>query len=401
MTEVVNATGVLQPAEMFPVGSELVGRVAEVLTDYNQVVVEGQVLLRLDDQSARQRLRQAEVGVELARVGVRQADAVRKTAATAVARERLRSPEIRRQLDLDLVESHLRDAEVGLEAARVRVQQAEEERRQAELALRRNEITAPVLGADGGNRAVASLSPDAAPSASRRGFVVLDRRVAVNQQVSPQGPPLFTLAADLEQMQVHIQVAEGDIGKVARGMAVEFTAAGAGDDHVFKGTVEELRPAPVSDHGAVFYKVIAAVRNERDPATGEWRLRPGATATVEILRRTRPATWKVPLAALHFEVPVPLSKAAQAKLAHGQPGSRGGWQPVWVLGADGRPWPVFARLRGSEPGLEDGQFQEALEWDADLNPRPDPADPTTHPRLLIGIQSSRKAGLFNPPKIKL
>ena len=42
--------------EVFPVGTELAGKVMEICADFNQVVEEGDVLLRLDDRAARQRL---------------------------------------------------------------------------------------------------------------------------------------------------------------------------------------------------------------------------------------------------------------------------------------------------------------------------------------------------------
>src|SRR5436309_10066240 len=60
LAEVVSATGVLQPRDVCVVGTELSGRVVAVLADFNQVVEEGEVLLRLDDRPARDRLRQAE-----------------------------------------------------------------------------------------------------------------------------------------------------------------------------------------------------------------------------------------------------------------------------------------------------------------------------------------------------
>ena len=39
---------------------------------------------------------------------------------------------------------------------------------------------------------------------------------------------------------------------------------------------------------------IFDVVNERDLKTKEWRLRPGMTASVNLILRTHPAAWKVP-----------------------------------------------------------------------------------------------------------
>ena len=65
VADVVTATGLVQARDVFQVGTELGGKVVEVLADFNQVVKEGDVLLRLDDRMARQKLRQAEVAVDI------------------------------------------------------------------------------------------------------------------------------------------------------------------------------------------------------------------------------------------------------------------------------------------------------------------------------------------------
>jgi HlyD family secretion protein len=415
-TEVVSATGVVQAGKVYQVGTQLSGKVVQVLADFNQVVEEGEVLLRLDDQRAQENLKQAELAVSAARVGVRQAEAARGAAEKTLQRERERAPEVRRQVDVDLAESQLESARAGVEAARVKVEEAEEARRQAEEALRRTVIRAPVLAAvevpghsaaQPGAQGVGSLAPEGAATREKRTFTVLDRRVELNQQVGPPASAhLFTLAADLERMRVHVQVAEGDVHKVMRGLPAEFTVSGGDDNEpVFRGKVEDVRLVPVSEHGAVYYRVILDVPNERNPVSGDWRLRPGLTASVDILRRTHERVWKVPAAALNFHPEgSALTEAARAKLARWQ--SRPDhdlWSPVWVVGADGRPSPVLVRLGGvnarGETGIQEAQSTEVLEWDPELQPRPDPRDPAAMPRLIIGMPPAPK-GLFTAPTIK-
>jgi HlyD family secretion protein len=411
--ETVGATGVVQSREVFPVGTELTGKVVEICADFNQIVEEGDVLLRLDDRAARQRLRQADVGVELARVALKQAEAARDTAEKAYERERTRPAEVRRQADLDVVESQLRGAVVAVEAAGVRVQEAEEARRQAQLALDLTVVRVPALaeapaGSSGttastANNGVGSLAPDTPTERPRRSFVVLERKVTLNQQLAPPtSGHLFTLAGGLEHMQVLAQVAEGDVNKVTRGLPVEFTVSGGAAEPTFRGAVEDVRLTPVNDRGAVFYKVQIEVDNTRNPATNEWRLRPGQTATVDVLRRVHESVWKVPGAALNFQPEGELSGAAKAKLAAWQARPDAGqWRAVWTLGPDGKPQPLFVRVGGKgggETGVQDGQSSEVLEWEPGVSPRPD--DPATHPRLIIGMPPAKKGGLFSPPKIK-
>jgi HlyD family secretion protein len=408
LQEVVSATGLVQPRELFVVGSELPGKVTAVLADFNQVVAEGDVLLRLDDRMARERLKQAETAVKLARVGIQQAESNRDTVEKGVKRLRETPDEVRSQSDLDLAEGKLRAAEVAIEAARLKLQEAEDAKRQAELGLRLTIVRAPVL-----EDAVSSattmpppnhpgtgvLAEEATPSHPRRSFVVLDRKVSVNQ---PIGPPLqghlFTLAADLDRMRVMAQVGEGDIDKVRRGMLVRFTVSGAGEDSPrYLGKVEDVHLVPANERGAVYYKVVIDVGNERDKATGDWLLRPGLTASVDIIRRVHSAAWKLPTAALNFEPPAAQQTgAARAKLTRlPDAADHDRWQTVWIVGEDNKPWPVFVRTgdknaRG-EIGIQDGSFTEVLEWDPEWKP--------TMLQVITGMPASKK-GLFSIPNIK-
>jgi HlyD family secretion protein len=411
IAEVVSASGVVQARDLYPVGTEMAGRVVEVRADFNQVVQEGDVLLRLDDRLARQRLRQAEVGVEAARAGVAQAEAARDTARQAVRRLEEMSPQVRKQSDLDVARGHLRTTEAGVEAARVKVQEAEAARQQAELALRMLTVRAPVLapeppGSPSEAGGLGAVAPDGAPPKQGRSFVVLDRKVLLNQEIGPPASAqLFTLAGGLEQMQVHAQVAEADVGKVSRGMEARFTVPGPDGDAAFTGKVDEIRLAPASERGAVFYRAVVDVRNEHSPATHEWLLRPGLTASVDFLRRVHDPVWKVPAAALNLQVdPSLLTEAARGKLERWQAAKDAAdWKPVWVVGPENKPWPVFVRVGGTdakgEPGIQDAQFSEVLGWDPELRPPPDPKNPATWPRVIIALPPPKK-GLFNPPSVK-
>jgi HlyD family secretion protein len=408
--EVVSAAGTVRPRDIYQVGTELGGKVVEVCADFNQTVEEGQLLLRLDDRDAKLRLRQAELGVSQAEAATHQAEAGADAAAKAEENERQRSPEVRRQIELDLAVSRRRGADAAVEVARVQWRQAEESRSQADDALRRTEIRAPILAdgptADARGPGLGAVTADAA-SRTKRTFIILDRKVSLNQTIGPPASSsLFTLAEDMSRMRVETQVVEGDVHKITRGLPVEFKASNADDGMVFHGRVEEVRLTPVSDHGAVFYNVIIDAENQRDPATNEWRLRPGLTATVDVLLRTHETAWKLPTAALSFQMdPALETDDAKAKLTRWrQMKDRDCWRPIWVLGADSRPEPVLVRTcgRGSDgqPGVQDLRFTEVLEWDGELKPPPTSGEPTTYPRPIIGSPPA-KHGWFNAPKIKL
>jgi HlyD family secretion protein len=408
LDEVVSATGLLQPREVFVVGSELAGKVVAVFADFNQIVHEGDVLLRLDDRMARQRLNQAQTAVRLAQAAVKEAESNRDSADKAVKRLREQSDVVRSQTELDIAINKQHAAEIAVEAARLKVQDAQNAQAQAELALKLTTIRAPIL--DGSLSAerhshpgTGVLTEETTASRPKRSFVVLDRKVSLGQPIgsSLQGH-LLTLAADLNQMRVKAQVGEGDIDKVRRGMAVRFTLSGAGEDaRKYPGQVADIHLVPTSEHGAVYYQVLIDAPNERD-RTGDWVLRPGQTASVDIIRRTHPTTWKLPTAALNFEPPAAqLKEAARAKLARaGELPDRDQWQTVWTVGADHRPWPVFVRTGGKnaqgETGIQDGQFTEVLEWDAES--KPDANAPSA--MQVITEMPPPKKSFFSIPNIR-
>lgn len=407
--EVVSATGLVQPREVFVVGSETAGKVVAVLADFNQVVEEGDVLLRLDDRMARQRLKQAELAVRLAQVAVKEAESNRNTAEKAVKRLRDMSDMVRSQTELDIAVNKQHAAEIAVEAAQLKVQEARDAQAQAELALKLTTIRAPILdgSATKGLRdhpGTGVLTEEAAAGRPKRSFVVLDRKVSLGQPIGPsvQGH-LFTLAAGLDPMRVTAQVGEGDIDKVRRGMAARFTISASDEDaHKYPGQVADIHLIPTSEHGAVYYKVLIDAPNERERTSGDWLLRPGQTASVEIIRRTHEATWKLPTAAINFEPPAAqLSEAARAKLGRGDDlPKRDQWRTVWTVGSDHKPWPIFVRIGGvnarSDTGIQDGQYTEVLEWDAEA--KPDTDDPTA--LQVITEMPPPKKSWFSIPNIR-
>ncbi len=366
ITETVSATGVLQPRDAVAVGTELAGRVAEVLVDLHQTVEAGQPLLRLDDRLARLRVRQAQVAVDLARADVGRAQAARDAAQVALQRVReLLDKAGGQRRDVDAAEAALQAAEAAVRVAAVKVQEAEAALQLAQYGLDITTVRAPAAG------------------------VVIDRKVTAGQQV---GPPLsahlFTVASDLARMEVVAQVSEGDIGRVRPGLPATFTV-NSFPDVTFRGTVTQIKPVPATVQGAVFYAVTIGAENAKDAATGEWRLRPGMPAAVEVVLRTHPNVWKLPLAARGVAPdPARQDDAARAKLARWDDrADRADWQLVWARDGDGPPRPLFLRLGDGHAGAQDGQFAEVLAWDPD-EPAPDPARP---PRVLIAAPAAEKS----------
>ncbi len=369
IADIVSATGVLQPRDTVAVGTEQAGRVVDVSADIGSVVERDQPLLRLDDHLARLRVGQAEAAVDLARADVVRAETGREAAQTAVRRaQELLEKAGGSQRDVDQAEAGLKAAAAAVGVAQARVREAEAALRLAEYGVTVTVVRSPLAG------------------------VVIDKRVTAGQII---GPPhsalLFTVAADMARMELIAQVAEGDIGRVRPGLPVTFTV-NAFPDVTFHGLVTQIRPVPVTVQSAVFYAVQVDCANTRDPATGEWRLRPGMPAAVECRIRAHDNVWKLPATARGATLDASQWRDAdRAKAARWEHrADRTNWQPIWLRDGDQAPRLVYLRLGGTnahnETGIQDDQFVEVLEWDPDETP-PLPSKP---PRALIASPNPDK-----------
>ena len=177
--------------------------------------------------------------------------------------------------------------------------------------------------------------------------IVIDRNIAVGQTVGPsaQGPALFTVAQDLRQVQLHANVDEADIGRVAIHEAASF-AFDAFPGQTFSGEVVAVRTMPESQQTVVTYEVVISADN------AERKLLPGMTANVRIVVSQRDNVLKVPNAALRFK-PAHRGSASAATVPASAEEAAGA--EVWRLGADGRPHAFPIRT-----GISDGLDTEVL-----------------------------------------
>lgn len=203
--------------------------------------------------------------VEAAKAGYQSALANLQSAQAEVEAARMR---------VDAATEQLNSARAQVQSATAQVQQAQANLRQAQVNLGYTTIRSPIDG------------------------IVLDVKVTVGQTVAAQfqAPDLFTLAENLKQIEVQVNVDEADIGQVHKGVPATFTVD-AFPERRFRGSVTEVRQAPVTVQNVVTYVVIVTCRNEDE------LLKPGMTATVNIEVESREDVLLVPNAALRFRPP--------------------------------------------------------------------------------------------------
>ena len=119
-------------------------------------------------------------------------------------------------------------------------------------------------------------------------------------------PTLFTIAADLTQMQVVADVDEADIGDVEEGQRVSFTVDAYPND-VFEGKVTQIRLGATSSSSSttttttvVTYEVVISAHNP------DLKLKPRLTANITIYTLDKQGVLSVPAKALRFTPAVPL-----------------------------------------------------------------------------------------------
>ena len=341
----VSATGKLVPLNQVDVGSELSGTVETVLVDYNDRVQKGQVLARLDVVKLENQIAKAKAALALAEARVLQAAATVKETRANLTRLRqmakLTGGRTPSPAELETAEATAERASADEAAARAAVEEARATLRSSETDLTKASIRSPIDG------------------------VVLARKVEPGQTVaaSLQAPVLFTLAENLAQMELQVDVDEADVGQVHEGQSATF-AVDAYPNRSYPARIRLVRFGAETVNNVVTYKTILNVDND------DLSLRPGMTATAEIVTIERENVLLVPNAALRFTPPQPAeaqSKSGGGLLASLLPrpprsltprsrpqnaATRGGARQVWVL-RDGQAVAVPVTV-----GSSDGRMTE-------------------------------------------
>ena len=113
-----------------------------------------------------------------------------------------------------------------------------------------------------------------------------DRRRGAKRNVDPgpdrrsrrfKAPILFTIAEDLTQMEVLVDVDEADVGKVREGQSGTFTVEALPRPKTFNARISQLR------YGAETVRAWSPTRRCCRPTIPTLLLRPGMTATAEIV----------------------------------------------------------------------------------------------------------------------
>jgi HlyD family secretion protein len=279
LTITVSATGTLQPNNQVDVGSEISGTFKTVEVDYNDRVKRGQVLGRIDTAKQEAQVKQTVASLEAARAKVLQAHATVSETKAKLARlvqvQEASGGKVPAKSEMDSARATFERAVADEANSKAAVTQAEASLEVQRIDLSKSVLRSPING------------------------VVLKRAVEPGQTVaaSLQTSVLFTLAEDLTQMELQVDVDEADVGKVQPGQRATFTVS-AYPDRTFPAVVSQVRFGSKTEAGVVTYTTILKVNN------ADLLLRPGMTGTAGITVQKVDNVTLVPNTALRFSPPV-------------------------------------------------------------------------------------------------
>jgi len=289
LTVIVTATGTLQPTNKVDVGSELSGIIKSVHVDYNDTVKVGQVLARLDTSKLEAQVTQSRAALDSAKAKVLQVQAtVLETRSKLTQFQKvweLSNNKVPSQSELDAGQAAYERAKADEASAKAAVSQAQATLEANETDLSKSVIRSPING------------------------IVLARSVEPGQTVAASftAPVLFTLAEDLAQMDLHVNVDEADVGKVREGQRASFSVA-AYPNRTFEARITQARYGSSTTSGVVTYETVLKVNNS------DLSLRPGMTATADITVKKVENAILIPSAALRFTPPVQEEKKTSGSL---------------------------------------------------------------------------------------
>ncbi|KHK93432.1 efflux RND transporter periplasmic adaptor subunit [Novosphingobium malaysiense] len=370
----VSATGQLAPTNQVTVGSQLSGQIVRVLVDVNDRVAAGQPLAEIDPEQYDDAIRQNEAQLKANRAQVEQARATLAEAQAQLARleevAKLSGGKVPSKTEMQTGRADVQRARAALDVAQANVVASQATLAQSKTQRARAIIRSPVSG------------------------VVLAREIDPGQTVaaSLNTPTLFVIAEDLSQMKLEVSIDEADVGAVKEGQKATFTVD-AFPGATFPATITRVdigsnqsvssasssssstSSSSSSSSNVVSYAADLSVSN------AEGQLRPGMTATADIVTSDKRNVLLVPNAALRFT-----PQSASASAGNGQSGgitgalsfrpprrqssersatlAAGTTQTVWIVGEDGKPKAlqiVTGETNGSETEVLSGDLKAGMQ----------------------------------------
>jgi HlyD family secretion protein len=289
---VVSASGKIQPKRLVNISADTPGRVVDLAVNEGDRIKKGQFLLQIDPRSLRTRVDSGTASMQAAQMSL---DQMRQAVETARVQLEQARQTLKRQQDLWAKQLTTREA----------LEKATNDVKQGESALQEREHAADAQGSRikqeraGLDNARYDLSKVRIESpiegiVTRRN--IQEGETAVIGTMNNAGTVLLTLA-DMSVIQAEVEVDETNIPSVQFGQRAKISID-AIPDRTFKGHVTEIGNSPIQATGtgntaqATNFKVVVVL----DEAVPD--IRPGFTATADIVTATRTSVVAAPIPAV-------------------------------------------------------------------------------------------------------
>ena len=285
IVEIITANGKIQPETEVAISPDVSGEIVDLVINEGDEVVRGEYLLKIKPEAYEMARNRAEASLNNAKARLKQSESQLEMATLDFQRnKRLYEQETISEAEYQQSQTTYNSAMAEKEAAEFSVESAQASLNEAEESLTKTSIYAPMSGT------VSML------------LVELGERVVGTSMMA--GTEMLRIA-DLNRMEVEVEVNENDIVRVALGDTA-LIEVDAYPDTRFKGVVSEI---PVSaniagvttDQVTNFnVKILVLPESYADKITKEnlYPLRPGMSATADIQTNKKTGVFSIPIQAV-------------------------------------------------------------------------------------------------------
>lgn len=218
--KVVNATGEVKAVDLVTVGAQVSGKIEKLYVSIGQKVKMGDMIAEIDSTT-----QQNDVDIAKAKMSSYQAQLKAAKTSLKIAQKQYQRMQSLRKQNAASTED-LENAEDGYESAMSKVAEIEASLKETEISLSTTEtnlgytkITAPLDG------------------------TIVSVPVKVGQTINAaMDTPTIVQIADLNQMEIYIEISEGDIGNIRPGVKVTYSVL-ADMNKVYETTLKSIDPA--------------------------------------------------------------------------------------------------------------------------------------------------------------
>lgn len=289
LSDLVTATGILQPSGYVDVGAQVSGQLKIIHVEVGDNVGTGDLLAEIDPT-----VYLAQVDASRAQLRNQQAQLKDRQAQLTLARiqhkrqQRLMAENATSREAVQTAEATLHSAEAQVDALKAQIAQTESSLRADEANLDYARIYAPMDGT----------------------VVSIEARQGQTLNTNQQAPTLMRIA-DLATMTVQAKVSEADVGKLSAGMKVYFTTLGDPGRRWYS-QLRRIEPTPVVENNVVLYNALFDIDNPRGQLMSQM------TTHVFFVRAETENALLVPVSALRFTERAGAGKARITVLNNGR-----------------------------------------------------------------------------------